>query len=104
MKKYVVYVLASHRNGALVCGVTGNLVHKVWQHRAGHVPGVTAGAGMLVWYEEHIDMRSTLRRQQQIERASRDWQLKLVEQANPGWNDLYDSLLASDRAVPAEAA
>lgn len=93
MRKYFVYILASHRNGQLTCGVASNLVHRTWQHRAGQV--ADGSGGMLVWFEEHLDMRSTLRREQQIARAGRDWQVRLIEQDNPGWNDLYDSLLSS---------
>jgi putative endonuclease len=48
---------------------------------------------MLVWFEEYPDMRSTLRRLQQIDRATQDWKVRLIEQANPHWDDLYDTLL-----------
>lgn len=101
MKKYFLYILATHRNGALYLGVTSNLVHRLWQHRAGQVPG-SHGASLLVWFEEHPDLRSTLRRHHHLDRATRDTQIPLIEQANPGWNDLYDTLLV--RHAPAEAA
>jgi len=39
------------------------------------------GASMLVWFEEYPDMRSTLRRLQQIDRAGHDWKVRLIEQA-----------------------
>ena len=103
MKKYFVYSLSSHRNGALYFGVTSNLVHRIWQHRAGQVPGVPAG-GMLVWFEEHFDMRSTLTREHQIARSGRDRQVRLIEESNPAWNDLYDTLLAPARSTAAVAA
>ena len=64
------------------------LVHKAWQSRSGHVAG-----GALVWFEEFFDMRSTLRREQQIRRAAREWQVKLIEQFNAAWIDLYQTLL-----------
>ncbi len=102
MKKYFTYILATHRNGALHWGVTGNLVHRVWQHRACHAPGFAGG--QLVWFEEHLDLRSTLRRKLQIDRASHDWRLRLIEQSNPAWRDLYDTLLASPARTAAEAA
>jgi putative endonuclease len=92
MKRYFVYMLASCRNGTLGWDVTSNLVHRTWQHRAGQVPGSNS-ASMLVWFEEHPDLRSTLRRQQQIDRATQDWKVRLIEQANPHWDDLYDTLL-----------
>lgn len=99
MKKYFTYILASHRNGALYCGVTSNLVHRLWQHRAGLLPG----RGLLVWYEEHLDLRSTLRRETQIHRAGDAWKFRLIQQANPAWRDLHDDLLLPPRKS-AEAA
>lgn len=101
MKKYFTYILASHRNGALYCGVTSNLVHRLWQHRAGQIPGES---GVLVWYEEHLDLRSTLSREIQIRRASEAWKLYLVQQANPTWRDLYDDLLLPAPRPTAAAA
>jgi putative endonuclease len=101
MRKYFTYILASHRNGALYCGVTNNLVHRIWQHRAGMVPG---GTGMLVWYEEHLDLRSTLRRDLQIQRADTVWKRRLIEQSNSAWRDLYDDLLISAPRATAVAA
>lgn len=103
MKKYFLYMLATHRNGALYLGVTSNLIHRLWQHRAGQVPG-SHGASLLVWFEEHPDLRTTLRREHQLDRAAPDLKRQLVERANPHWNDLYDTLLAPTRPLPAEAA
>jgi len=103
MKKYFLYILATHRNGALYFGVTSNPVHRLWQHRAGQVPGAR-GVSLLVWFEEHLDLRSTLRREQHLNRASRDWQLSLIQRTNPAWNDLYDNLLSSQSRLPAEVA
>jgi putative endonuclease len=99
MKRYFVYILASCRNGTLHCDVASNLVHRTWQHRAGQVPG-DQGASMLVWFEEHPDLRSTLRRLQVIDRASHDWKTRLIEHANPHWDDLYDTLLVRTPRVP----
>lgn len=90
MPKYFTYILTPYRNGPLHCGVANNLVHRIWQHRAGPVPG---GSGILVWYEEHLDLRSTLRREQQLLRADSHWKRRLIEDANPGWRDLYEDLL-----------
>jgi putative endonuclease len=95
MKSYFVYLLASRRNGTLYCGVTNNLVHRLWQHRNGQGSGFAAkyGVSMLVWFEEHADIRSAIHRETQIKRWRRDWKLKLIEDFNPNWRDLYDDLL-----------
>ena len=52
---FFAYILASRRNGTLYIGMTDNLTRRVWEHRAGVVPGFTRkyGVKMLVWYEVH---------------------------------------------------
>jgi putative endonuclease len=99
MKRYFVYMLASCRNGTLGWDVTSNLVHRTRQHRAGQFPG-SNGASMLVWFEEHPDLRSTLRRLRRIGRARYDWKTGLIEQANPHWDDLCDTLLVRSAGAP----
>ena len=95
MKRSFVYLLASHRNGTLYCGVTSNLIHRVWQHRTGEASAFTAeyGVHQLVWFEEHGDVVDAIRRETQIKRWRRAWKLKLIEDFNPQWRDLYDDLL-----------
>lgn len=95
MRTSFVYLLASRRNGTLYCGVTSNLVHRIWQHRAGEIAGFTLCYDVkhLVWFEEHGDIRSAIHRETQIKRWRRAWKLKLIEDFNPAWRDLYDDLL-----------
>lgn len=95
VKRYFVYLLASRRNGTLYCGVTNNLIHRTWQHRSGQIAGFTAryNATMLVWFEGHADINAAIHRETQIKRWKRAWKIKLIEDFNPGWRDLYESLL-----------
>ncbi|MDO8579055.1 MAG: GIY-YIG nuclease family protein [Dehalococcoidales bacterium] len=53
MKTYYVYILASRRNGTLYCGVTNDLLRRVFEHKNGLGGGFTKkyGVHMLVWYE-----------------------------------------------------
>jgi putative endonuclease len=95
MKTYYVYLLASRRNGTLYCGVTNDLLRRVWEHRNDLVPGFTSKhqVHMLVWYETHNDINEAILRETRIKDWRRDWKLKLIEAANPQWNDLYESLM-----------
>jgi tetratricopeptide (TPR) repeat protein len=49
-----VYLLASGRNGTLYCGVTSDLVQRVWEHREHLASGFTDRYDVtrLVWYEQ----------------------------------------------------
>jgi putative endonuclease len=94
MKQPAVYIMASRRNGTLYVGVTSDLVQRVWQHKNGTI-GFTAryGCKRLVWYELHDDMSAAIAREKQIKAGSRRKKLALIEAMNPGWEDLFDSIV-----------
>ena len=94
MKAPCVYILASKRNGTLYIGVTSNLVQRVWQHKNGLADGFTKEHGVerLVWYEVHGSMVEAITRERQMKRWKRDWKVRLIEEANPFWRDLYEEL------------
>ncbi|HDZ55246.1 MAG TPA: GIY-YIG nuclease family protein [Pseudomonas xinjiangensis] len=91
MKQPAVYLLASKRSGTLYVGVTSNLVQRVWQHREGEVEGFTYRYGVktLVWYELHDSMAGAIAREKALKRWNRDWKLRMIEEANPQWRDLW---------------
>ena len=89
-----VYIMASARNGTIYIGVTSDLVKRIWQHRSGLVPGFTRryGCKLLVWYEAHSDLQEARLRELQMKKWKRLWKLGTIEQMNPEWSDLYDTL------------
>lgn len=91
---YYVYLLASRRHGTLYLGVTNDPVRRVHEHKSKAVPGFTAqyGVGHLVWYECHDDPRAAIAREKNIKKWRRAWKIRLIEEANPDWRDLYDAL------------
>ena len=90
-----VYIMASGRNGTLYIGVTSGLIQRVWQHREGTVEGFTKryGCKMLVWYEQFEDIELAIQREKQMKEWKRLWKLRVIEEFNPDWNDLFESLL-----------
>jgi len=94
MKQPVVYMLASQRNGTLYIGVTSNLVQRIWQHKNDVFEGFTKeyGVHMLVWFELHDDMENAIIREKRLKKWNREWKLRLIEEKNPEWKDLYDSI------------
>jgi putative endonuclease len=91
---YYVYLLASRRYGTLYCGVTNDLVRRVWEHKTKLLPGFTAkyGVDRLVWFELHSDVTVAIAREKQIKKWRRDWKIALIEGENPDWRDLYDTI------------
>ena len=88
-------ILARDRNGTLDIGVTSALLRRIHQHREGLVPGFTRKYRVhrLVWFEQHADMLSAIRREKQLKEWRRRWKLDLIEGANPEWRDLWFDLI-----------
>ena len=86
--------MASQRNETLYIGVTSDLPGRVWQHKEGAADGFTKkyGCKMLVWFEQHGDIESAIVREKQMKEWQRLWKLRVIEEMNPEWNDLYDGL------------
>jgi putative endonuclease len=92
---YAVYILASKLNGTLYIGVTGDLISRVAQHKAGDVRGFTQKykVHMLVWYENSGDISLAIQREKTMKKWPRRWKINLIERENPDWNDLYPQLI-----------
>ena len=93
-KQPCVYIITNHRHGTLYIGVTSDLNHRMWQHRADEFEGFSKRYGLtvLVWYEMHDEMATAIVREKQIKKWNRGWKIELIEKMNPGWLDLYESL------------
>ena len=92
---YYVYIMASRRNGTLYIGVTNNLIKRVYEHKNDLVEGFTKKYGVhrLVYYEQSGDVKSAIEREKRLKAWKRRWKLRLIEEMNPEWNDLYDELV-----------
>ena len=93
-----VYIMASRRNGTIYIGVTSDLHTRVQEHRQGDINGFTKryGCKMLVWYERHYGIESAIQREKSLKRYLRNWKLKLIEEFNPEWNDLFENCYEVD--------
>jgi putative endonuclease len=94
-KQPAVYILASKRNGTLYIGVTSNLVKRIWEHKNNIVEGFTKqyDVHQLVWYELHGTIESAIVREKRLKDWKRAWKLKLIEDKNPEWRDLYETIV-----------
>ena len=91
MNLYYVYILANRYCGTLYTGVTGDLIKQIYQHRESMVDGFSTRyrTHLLVWFEIHNDIREAIRREKQIRRWKRAWKIRLIEESNPQWEDLW---------------
>ena len=90
-KQPAVDIMASERNGTLYVGVTSDLVKRVWEHRNHAIPGFTSrySVARLAWFERHATMLDAVAREKALKRWRRAWKLRLIEEANPEWDDLW---------------
>jgi len=72
-------------------GVTSDIVKRVWQHKNGLAEGFTKKYGIkrLVYYEIHEDAENAMKREKQLKKWRRAWNVELVEEKNSEWRDLY---------------
>jgi putative endonuclease len=91
---YYVYILASRRDGAIYIGITNDLVRRVYEHRTKAVPGFTAKYNItrLVWFESYDNPISAITREKELKKWKRGWKVQLIEEKNPQWLDLYESI------------
>ena len=93
-KQFHVYMLASAPNGTLYIGVTSDLVKRVWQHKEGLADGFSKQYGIktLVWFELQGSAETAINREKQLKKWNRAWKIKLIEEKNPLWQDLYGEI------------
>ncbi len=86
-----VYILASRKHGTLYVGVTSHLARRIWEHREGLIEGLSKryGTKLLVYVEAHDTIEAAILREKQIKEWRRDWKVRLIEESNPDWTDLY---------------
>jgi len=93
-KIFWVYILASKIGGTLYIGVTSDLVRRVFEHRSEVVHGFTKRYGVhrLVYFEQFSDVESAIRREKRLKKWNRAWKVRLIEEANPNWDDLFPAI------------
>lgn len=91
---FYAYIMANRKNGALYAGHTDNIAARVLAHREGRGAAHTSKYDIkrLVWMEAHDTRESAKTREYQIKKWKRDWKIRLIEETNPDWKDLWFSL------------
>ena len=91
---YYVYIFASRIGGTLYIGVTSDLVRRVYEHRTKAVKGFTSryGVARLAYFEVFGDVGVAILREKQLKKWERAWKIRLIEERNPNWADLFPSI------------
>jgi putative endonuclease len=75
--------------------VTSDLIKRIYEHKQNFIEGFTNKYNVhtLVYYEVHNDIKKAIIREKQIKRWNRRWKLRLIEEMNSEWRDLYNEMI-----------
>jgi putative endonuclease len=93
-RSFYVYILASRIGGTLYIGVTNDPIRRVAEHRLKSVKGFTKKyeVDKLVYFEQFDDAENAIGREKQLKKWNRAWKIRLIEEVNPNWDDLYSGI------------
>lgn len=86
------YITTNKYDTVLYTGMTSNLVLRTAQHKSKSIPGFTSRYRVtkLVYFEEYQYVWDAIAREKQLKSGSRAKKIKLIEDQNPSWSDLFD--------------
>jgi putative endonuclease len=88
------YILTNKPHGVLYIGVTSYFAARMMQHRTGAGSAFCRKYGLtrLALAEPHAGIVEAIRREKALKAWKRAWKIRLIEQANPGCEDLFERL------------
>jgi putative endonuclease len=46
----------------------------------------------LVYFEQYDDIEAAITREKRLKKWNRNWKIRLIEEKNPNWDDLYPQI------------
>jgi putative endonuclease len=94
-KSSYTYIMSNMKNGTLYIGVTSDLIKRVYEHKYKVVEGFSKKYNLnkLMYYEVFDTIELAITREKQLKNWHRQWKIDLIEQNNPNWDDLYETIL-----------
>ncbi len=85
-----IYILTNPKNSVLYIGVTSNLIQRISTHQSKKVKGFAKKyqCHKLVYYESCGSILNAIQREKQLKAGPRAKKLQLINDLNPGWEDL----------------
>ena len=87
-------MMADRYRGTLYIGVTSDLAARVYAHREGRGSKFCARYGLtrLIYAEQAPTIHEAIAREKAMKKRNRAWKIELIEQANPEWDDLFETI------------
>ena len=91
--KYCTYITANKPNGVLYTGQTHELKDRISSHKNkkyNNSFSARYNVDNLVWYKEFDNILDAREMEKKIKSGSRAKKIKLLEEPNPEWKDLFN--------------
>jgi len=88
------YIMTNRPFGVLYVGVTSHLPARVDHHRRGVGSDFCRRYKLtrLVFAEQHATIQDAIAREKALKAWQRSWKVRLIEESNPQWRDLWDDM------------
>jgi putative endonuclease len=89
------YIVTNKPRGVLYIGVTSDIAARMMQHRAGTGSAFCRRYRLkrLVLAEPHDEIDYAIAREKALKAWKRAWKIRLIEESNPDWDDLFDRIV-----------
>jgi putative endonuclease len=93
-QKSYVYILSNRHRNVVYIGSTDELIKRIYFHKKRLIPGFTKkyNVDRLVYFEQCNSTEQALKREKQIKGYRREKKIHLIQEMNPAWIDLYETL------------
>ena len=97
------YIMGNDRP-TLYSGMSDDLIRRVYEHKTEKIEGFTKKYHLhkLLYFEGIEGQFEAIIREKQVKDMNRDEKLKMIEQINPKFEDLYQTLFESEAEVNIE--
>jgi putative endonuclease len=91
-----VYIMTDRYRGTLYIGVTSHLAARIFAHREGRGSRFCTRYGLkrIVYAEQAPSIEEAIAREKTMKKWNRAWKIAVIEQHNPEWNDLFETMNA----------
>jgi putative endonuclease len=96
MKTGFVYIITNKNNTTLYIGVTSNLPKRILEHKEKKYKSSFSARynlNKLVYFERFQMIGDAIGREKQLKAGNRATKENLINNNNPNWNDLYDTIM-----------
>ncbi len=90
-----IYITTNKPNGVLYTGVTSELKYRITSHKTKKYKNSFSArynVDKLVYFEKFNSIITARKREKQIKAGSRAKKIRLIEDMNPDWEDLFETL------------